>query len=376
MAAPSLTYTLTNGSTADATQVMQNFNDLLNGITDGTKDLSINALTVAGTATLNGNVNLGNATGDDLTITASLASTLAVKTDATYDLGGSTLGFRSLYMGRNSQRLRLIPPSALAASYTMTLPTTAGTNGYVLGGDGSGTLSWVPLVTATGAKSANYPITDTDGFSVILVTTSTSTITVTLPQASTNTYRRITIKKIDTGTGKISISKHASDGSTVIEGAYAATDLGTGTSPNVNGNQGAWITYVSDGTNWWVVGCGGDEQRQSGSSVSVVTSGFTSLTGGLTLTPGTFDISATSATAAVASFTGADICIATTTNSSTGGVYGESFLQFPGTATIDAGGALPPCRVTIAANTNYFLTVRSRGANTTSSGRISANRIK
>ena len=54
MAYPSLTYTLTNGNTADATQLMQNLNDLLNGISDGTKDVNINALTCAGTATLNG----------------------------------------------------------------------------------------------------------------------------------------------------------------------------------------------------------------------------------------------------------------------------------------------------------------------------------
>ena len=83
MAAPSLTYTLTNGTTADASQVQQNFSDLLNGITDGTKDLSISALTCAGTATLNGHVNLGNSSADDLSITASLASTLPIKTTNT-----------------------------------------------------------------------------------------------------------------------------------------------------------------------------------------------------------------------------------------------------------------------------------------------------
>lgn len=91
MAAPTLTYTLTNGSTADASQVMENFNNLLSGITDGTKDLSISALTCAGTATLNGHVNLGNSSADDLTITASLASSLAVKTDSTYSIGSTSL---------------------------------------------------------------------------------------------------------------------------------------------------------------------------------------------------------------------------------------------------------------------------------------------
>ena len=97
MASPSYTYTLTNGTTADASQVMQNFNDILNGVTDGSKDLSISALTVAGTATLNGNINLGNASADDLTITASLASSLAIKTTNTYTIGASTLVLAGIY---------------------------------------------------------------------------------------------------------------------------------------------------------------------------------------------------------------------------------------------------------------------------------------
>jgi hypothetical protein len=134
MPAPSLTYTLTNGSTADATQVMQDLNDLLNGITDGTKDLSISALTCAGTATLNGHVNLGNSSADDLTITASLASTLPIKTNTSYDIGGATLGLRKLYLGNGgagatcsivsashgTTREYTVPDCSAAASFVMT----------------------------------------------------------------------------------------------------------------------------------------------------------------------------------------------------------------------------------------------------------------
>lgn len=98
MASPTLTYTLSNGSTADATQVMQNLNDLLNGITDGTKDLSISALTCAGTVTLNGAVTLGNATGDDITVTGYVASNVLPKTNAAYDLGSSAQNWQALYL--------------------------------------------------------------------------------------------------------------------------------------------------------------------------------------------------------------------------------------------------------------------------------------
>lgn len=132
MAAPTLTYTLTNGSTADATQVMQNFNDLLNGITDGTKDLSISALTCAGTATLNGHVNLGNSSSDDLTVTASLASTLAIKTTNTYDIGSSTKGLAGVYFGTGDTDTARIVSASLAASRTYTLPDAGGAADFVM----------------------------------------------------------------------------------------------------------------------------------------------------------------------------------------------------------------------------------------------------
>lgn len=96
MAAPSYTYTLANSTTADADEVMQNFNDILNGVSDGSKDLSISALTVAGAATFNGAVTLGNATGDDLTPTGRWAADMDPKTASTYALGSSTLPWQSI----------------------------------------------------------------------------------------------------------------------------------------------------------------------------------------------------------------------------------------------------------------------------------------
>tara|TARA_R110000868_G_scaffold9394_1_gene46898 strand:- start:1653 stop:2921 length:1269 start_codon:yes stop_codon:yes gene_type:complete len=149
MTSPSLTYTLTNGTTADASQVMQNFNDLLNGYTDGTKDLSISALTCAGTATLNGHVNLGNASADDLTITASLASSLPIKTTNSYDIGSSTLGLRAAYFGANSQTVNIKGSASMSATWTMTLPVSAGTSGYVLSTDGAGVTSWASYISSS-----------------------------------------------------------------------------------------------------------------------------------------------------------------------------------------------------------------------------------
>lgn len=69
MANPSVTYTFSNGTAADASEVNTNFSDIINSLTDGTKSLSIDALTAAGAATFNGNVTLGNASGDTITVT-------------------------------------------------------------------------------------------------------------------------------------------------------------------------------------------------------------------------------------------------------------------------------------------------------------------
>jgi len=97
MAYPSVTYTFSNGTTASATEVNQNFTDLVNGMSDGTKDLNISAITAAGAATFNGTVALGNATGDDVTITGYVASAIVPKTDDTYDLGTAALAWQDGY---------------------------------------------------------------------------------------------------------------------------------------------------------------------------------------------------------------------------------------------------------------------------------------
>jgi hypothetical protein len=238
VANPSYTHTLTNGTTADASQVMQNFNDILNGVIDGTKDLSISALTVAGAASFTGNVTIGNASTDDLTVTASLASTIPIKTTNSYDIGSSTLGLRALYFGANSQTVNIKASSSLAATWTLTLPTTDGTTGQLLRTDGSGVTSWVSPVT-TFAQSGDYPITDTDGYTAILITTGVSARTVTLPTVADNTGREITIKKVDSGTGTLTIE---GEGSETIDDALNVVLF----------KQFESVTVYSDGSEWHI----------------------------------------------------------------------------------------------------------------------------
>lgn len=142
MAIPSVTYTFANSTTADATQVNQNFTDLINSLTDGSKSLSIAALTAAGAATLQGAVTLGDGSPDDITVNGSLASSVPIKTNNSFDIGSATLGLAGLYLGSAGGFTTRVIGGA-TASWTMTLPTGPGTNKYLLSTNGSGVTSWV-----------------------------------------------------------------------------------------------------------------------------------------------------------------------------------------------------------------------------------------
>ncbi len=143
MSAPSYTYSLTNGATADAAQVMQNYNDILNGVTDGTKDLTVNAFTANGAVSFKGTVALGDAAADDITITGSLASTIAIKTTNTYNIGSATLGLAGVYFGTGSTTTaRIVATGTIASSRTYTLLDAGAAANFVLS-EGAATINGV-----------------------------------------------------------------------------------------------------------------------------------------------------------------------------------------------------------------------------------------
>lgn len=97
MAFPSVTYNFENGSPSDGDQVDTNFQDLINGASDGTKALSVAAGTFAGTLTANGAVNLGNGVTDEITTTGRWVSDLLPLTTGLYDLGSSSLAWAEIH---------------------------------------------------------------------------------------------------------------------------------------------------------------------------------------------------------------------------------------------------------------------------------------
>ena len=63
---------------------------------------SFTTLTASGATTLNGVVTLGDATADDVTITGRIAGHIVPKTNDTYDLGTSSLRWRTAYLAAST----------------------------------------------------------------------------------------------------------------------------------------------------------------------------------------------------------------------------------------------------------------------------------
>lgn len=227
MAYPSVSYTFSNSTTADATQVNQNFTDLINGLSDGTKDLSISAITAAGNATFNGNTTIGNASSDDFTLTASLASSIPLKTHNSYDIGSvTTLGLRAIYFASSSatKTAKLLGP-AISSDVTLTLPSK------------TATIDVVPTVSSV--QSTTYSILTTDD--IILYDTSGGAFTTTLPTAVSAAGKRYTLV-LTAGGNALTIATTSAQ--TIASIASGTIKMGTTRDK---------LTVVSDGTNWQIV---------------------------------------------------------------------------------------------------------------------------
>jgi hypothetical protein len=122
-------------------------------------------LSVAGAATLNGNVTLGNATSDDITVTGRLASSVLPKTTNLYDLGSTSLryaagwfagavtaagGFVGDLTGNASTATKL----ASASYFTSTVQTGTGSAQNIAHGLGVTPSAVIPFLGSTAGDPA------------------------------------------------------------------------------------------------------------------------------------------------------------------------------------------------------------------------------
>ena len=163
MPAPSVTYTFSNGTTADATQVNQNFSDLVNGITDATKDLSIANLTVATALTASGTLAVTSTSTLSGNVTINNSRTLTISKTSSQLIFGTT----------NTTTISATAPSA---SRVFTIPDAGSDVEFVMAG---GTQTIAGSKTFSSAVTIN-PTTN----QVVLGVTNTTTISSTAPSAS------------------------------------------------------------------------------------------------------------------------------------------------------------------------------------------------
>jgi hypothetical protein len=160
-----------------------------------------------------------------------------------YDAGESSSG-----LGRNYVKLKV--SDKLSASYTLTLPTDAGTANQVLETDGIGGLSWttpagggsVPSVTSASPSSA-YTISTHAGIEEIYLLNPSVDVTVSIPSA------------VSAGSGfKYNIKNVSSTNSLTIAASTSPTQETIDGQPTfVLSTQYSAVTIVSDGSNWHII---------------------------------------------------------------------------------------------------------------------------
>jgi hypothetical protein len=253
MALPTVTFTFTNGTVADADSVNTNFADLIAAMTDASKDFSISALTVAGTATLNGNVVVGNASSDDLSITASLASSIPVKTTNTYDIGSALLGLAGVYFGTADSDTARVVCAALAASVTYTMPDAGASANFVMS-QGTATVAgnktFSGTTTFSGAMAAAGKVNFTQSTDTI-VTGDIDYTSVYMKIDTQDSSTTDNLGSINLGTrGDIVILQTAANARDVVVVNDSGNLRLAGAANFTLSNVADKIMLIFDGTNW------------------------------------------------------------------------------------------------------------------------------
>jgi hypothetical protein len=105
-------------------------------------------VTSASTTSFSSGGTVNSGTSGQLTYYAATGTAVSGNSNATISGGALTLGTSgtaagSLLLSGGTSGVVTMKSAAAAGTWTMTLPTTAGTNGYVLSTDGTGATSWV-----------------------------------------------------------------------------------------------------------------------------------------------------------------------------------------------------------------------------------------
>jgi hypothetical protein len=158
-------------------------------------------------------------------------------------VGSTSVGNGALKLAGGTSGVVTLQPNATAGTWSLTLPTTAGTNNFVLTTDGTGITSWQPASASSGLILGTTAIAGgtsgrllydnagvlgelaTTGSGNVVLATSPTLTTPTLGVASATTINKVTITAPTTGA-----TLTLADGSTLAtSGAFSTTLTTTGT---------------------------------------------------------------------------------------------------------------------------------------------------
>ena len=114
--------------------------------------LTSNGTTATWAASGSGSGTVNSGIANQLAYYAATGTAVSGNANATISSGALTLGVAgsaagSLLLSGSTSGAVTIKSAAAAGTWTMTLPTTAGTNGYVLSTDGAGVTSWIATLS-------------------------------------------------------------------------------------------------------------------------------------------------------------------------------------------------------------------------------------
>lgn len=198
-------------------------------INDGAGDPSIQV--TSGGAVLATSSGIASGTASASFSSGVLVVNSAASTPANIQVASVLLGNNSA----GSKFLTLSPPAAMAANYSLTLPTIPGSTGFVtLDTSGNFSASSIPIangITRSNQAAVGQQISASCGNYVL--NTSGSQVAVTnLTVTITTSGRPVIISLIDDGTSNSSVLEFSVSSSTVLNGSTAINIARTGTSSN------------------------------------------------------------------------------------------------------------------------------------------------
>ena len=207
-------------------------------------------LTVSGNTVLNGNIDLGNATGDTISATGRFDTDIVPSTDGARDLGSSTLEFKDLYIDGTANIDAAVLDTAIVSDLTNNRVVIAGASGEI---EDDANLTFDGATLAVGVALDVDGHADLDNVSISGVTTITgaSTFTGAIDANGGATIDNIQIgitgnNEIDTASGNLTIDSAggtvAIDDTVTVSGDLTVTgasvfngtiDLGNATSDTI-----------------------------------------------------------------------------------------------------------------------------------------------